>query len=314
MSTIKFIDKVSSARQEPLAATGIKILQVNLGYQCNMTCKHCHVSGGPERTEVMSEEIVKQVLAVFHDNPFETLDITGGAPELNTSFRRLVTEARKTNRHVIVRTNLTVFSEPEMADLPEFYSSNNVELVASLPYYLQDGVDRVRGSGTFNKSISALQKLNSVGYGVEPHNLPLCLVYNPQGMFLSPAQASLEAEYKRELKEHFDISFTRLYTFANMPIGRFREFLARTNNLDKYLKKLADAFNPLTLDGIMCRQLVNVGWDGRLYDCDFNQVLGLITNSGLPTNISNFDYGALAKRKIAVDDHCYGCTAGQGST
>ncbi len=313
MSRMKFIDKVLSVRPEPLTAAGLKILQVNVGYRCNMTCKHCHVSGGPARTEVMDEETTKRVVEVFASNPFEVLDITGGAPELTPSFRWLITEAAKAAKHIIARTNLTIFFEQGMDGLPEFYRDHQVELIASLPDYLEDSVDRVRGSGTFKKSIAALQKLNVLGYGVESR-LPLGLVYNPQGMSLAPAQAVLESDYQRELKERFGISFTRLYTFTNMPIGRFREYLVRTNNLDKYLETLFNAFNPMALDGVMCRQLINVGWDGRLYDCDFNQVLGLAASAGAPDHIRNFDYRALAKRRISVDEHCYGCTAGQGST
>jgi len=214
----------------------------------------------------------------------------------------------------MARTNLTIFFEEGMEDLAEFYRDNKVELIASLPNYLQDSVDRVRGNGSFKKSIDALKILNELGYGMGSSLLPLDLVYNPQGMFLTPAQETLEAEYKRELKDQFGISFTRLYTFANMPIGRFREFLIKTNNLDRYVGKLSDAFNPLTLDGIMCRHLVNVRWDGKLFDCDFNQVLDLPVLSSVPQHISEFDFSNLVNRTITVDDHCFGCTAGQGSS
>jgi radical SAM/Cys-rich protein len=311
---MKFEDKLKSVKSEPLNAKDLKILQVNLGYQCNMVCKHCHVSGGPERTEAMDHKTAKQVLNVLLNNDLKTLDITGGAPELNPSFRMLVTEARKSGRLVIVRTNLTIFFEEGMADLHEFYRDQQVELVASLPYYLEDSVDRVRGNGTFRKSIQALQRLNSLGYGRESSGLLLSLVYNPQGVYLAPDQHTLESEYKRELQDQFGISFAHLYTFVNMPIGRFKEFLVRNATLGKYKEKLAAAFNPLTLDGIMCRHLVNVGWDGRLYDCDFNQVLGIASSSDAPRHISHYEHGTLSKRRIMVDDHCYGCTAGQGST
>jgi radical SAM/Cys-rich protein len=314
MTMTKFKEKLLTVKPGPFRAKDLAILQVNLGYRCNMACKHCHVSGGPDRTEVMDKKTVDQVLSVLLNNPFETLDITGGAPELNPHFRMLVTEARKAGRHVIVRTNLTILSAEGMSDLPEFYRDRKVELIASLPYYLEDGVDRVRGSGTFRKSIQALQRLNSIGFGMESSDLTLSLVYNPQGMFLAPDQCSLEAEYKRELKSRFNVSFSRLYTFTNMPIGRFKEFLVRTGNLQKYLGKLAGAFNPSTLDGIMCRHLMNVGWDGKLYDCDFNQVLGIQTAENVPRHVVQFDYETMLSRKIAVDDHCYGCTAGQGSS
>lgn len=298
----------------PLKALETKVLQVNLGYRCNMVCKHCHVSGGPARNELMDRNTAGRVLQALLKNPFETLDLTGGAPELNPSFRWIVEEARKAGRNVITRTNLTIFYEQGMEDLPEFYRDHGVELIASLPYYLEDSVDRVRGSGAYQKSVSALKKLNALGYGREASGLVVSLVYNPPGLFVAPGQCALEAEYKKELGGRFGIEFNRLYTFTNMPIGRFRDFLVRTNNLEKYLQKLADAFNPATLESIMCRHLVNVGWDGKLYDCDFNQVAGLTTVPGAPQHIDEFDYQALAERLIAVGDHCYGCTAGQGSS
>jgi radical SAM/Cys-rich protein len=314
MNNTQFDQKLLSVNSLPLQALELKILQVNLGYRCNMACKHCHVAGSPARSEVMEPKTVEQVLRVFLENPFETLDLTGGAPELNPAFRGLVSRARKAGRHVVARTNLTIFFEEGMADLPEFYRDHNVDLIASLPYYLEDGVDRVRGSGTFKKSIEALKRLNSLGYGAESSGLGLSLVYNPQGIFLAPAQGTLETEYKRELKERFGISFNHLYTFSNMPIGRFREFLVRTNNLDKYREMLSRAFNPLTLGNIMCRHLINVGWDGKIHDCDFNQVMDIAIMSPSSGHISEFDYAALSRRTIAVGDHCFGCTAGQGST
>lgn len=314
MPDMKFSEKIISIRSEPLKALESRILQVNLGYRCNMTCKHCHVSGGPARSEVMHSEIAEQVLRVFLTNPFETLDLTGGAPEMHPSFQLLITEARKAGRRVLSRTNLTIFFEKGMDHLPAFYRDQHVELIASLPYYLEDGVDRVRGAGTYRKSIESLATLNSLGYGADTSGLDISLVYNPQGMFLSPAQGILEAEYKRELKQRFGVSFTRLYTFTNMPLGRFKDFLVRTNNLDSYLAKLSSAFNPSTLDGVMCRYLVNVGWDGKLHDCDFNQALGQSTDADAPQHIKDFDYQAISARRISVGDHCYGCTAGQGSS
>ncbi len=311
---MKFSEKIIGEKAGPIKALQSNILQVNLGYRCNMFCKHCHVAGGITRHEVMDQDTAERVLHVLTCNPFEILDLTGGAPELNPSFRWLVAEARKAGRHVIARTNLTIFYEQGMEDLPEFYLDHNVELIASLPYYLEDSVDRVRGAGTFTKSIGSLRKLNSLGYGKESTGLIISLVYNPQGMFLAPSQCTLETEYKKELKDRFGVVFNRLYTFTNMPIGRFKDYLVRTNSLNKYLEKLESAFNPATLNGIMCRYLVNVGWDGKLYDCDFNQVLGISTSSGVPRHINEFDFQALFERTIAVDDHCYGCTAGQGSS
>lgn len=310
----KFTEKVSSVNSEPIQAWELSVLQVNLGYRCNMACKHCHVSGGPMRTELMNPETAEQVLRVLSESAIETLDITGGAPEMNPVFRALVIGARKAGRRVIARTNLTIFFEEGMDDLSEFYRGQGVELIASLPYYLEDGVDRVRGSGTFKMSIEALKRLNGLGYGKESSDLQISLVYNPQAMFLAPSQCMLEAEYKRALRDQFGVSFNHLYTVTNMPIGRFRDFLVTTGTLDMYMKKLTDAFNPMALDGIMCRHMVSIGWDGKLYDCDFNQILGLSPSLDAPQHINNFDYRALARRKISMGDHCYGCTAGQGST
>ena len=312
MQESAFSKKVLSVHSGPLTAREIPTLQVNVGYRCNLSCKHCHVEGGPSRTEMMDEETVDSVLAVLARLPIGTIDITGGAPEMNPHFRYLITEARKLNKHVIARTNLAIFYEKGMEDIPEFYRDSRVELVASLPYYIEDTVDRVRGGGIFKKCITSLQNLNSLGYG-EQGGLVLNLVYNPPGAFLAPDQRTLEAEYKRELQARFGISFNRLYTFTNMPIGRFRQFLARTGNLDKYMDKLICSFNPATLDGIMCRHLVSVGWDGILYDCDFNQVLDIAVSTAR-TNIRDFDLAAISQRTINVGDHCFGCTAGQGST
>ena len=313
MDSTKFIDKVRSVTKEPLTAKGVRVLQVNLGYRCNMACTHCHVSASPSRTESMTREIVGEVLRVFKDNAIDTLDITGGAPELNPHFRMLVTHAARTGKRIIVRTNLSLLLDKGNEDLPEFYRSNAVDLIASLPCYLEENVDAVRGSGAFGRSISALRMLNRAGFG-NGSGRSLTLVYNPRGAFLSPAQCALEADYKRELKNRYKVRFDRLFAFTNMPIGRFRDSLVRNGDLQGYQEMLAAAFNPATLENIMCRSLVSVGWDGRLYDCDFNQVLGLTTGSETPQHISSFDYAALSNRIIAVDNHCYGCTAGQGST
>lgn len=311
---VKFQDKLREHRRFPLHAEGIDILQVNLGYRCNMACKHCHVNAGPGREEMMDRETIDLLLGVLGEAPVQVLDLTGGAPELNPHFRFLVSAARKNNVHVIVRSNLTIFFEEGMEDLPEFYRRQGVEIIASLPFYREDGVDRVRGNGTFGKSIEALKILNDLGFGTDPAGPRLHLVFNPQGAFLPPAQETIEAEYKRELNEHFGISFDNLYAFANMPIGRFRDFLSRTGNLEKYMNKLVRSFNPETLGGIMCRRLINVGWDGRLYDCDFNQMIDVPILERYPRRISEFDFDLLAHREIFLGDHCYGCTAGQGST
>ena len=314
MPTAPFKEKMLAARPEPLRADGLRVLQVNLGYRCNLSCKHCHVSGGPERTESMDAQTAESVLRVLLENPLETLDLTGGAPELNPHFRRLVGEARRAGRHVIVRTNLSVFFEPGLEDTPRFLRDHGVEVVASLPYYLEDAVDRVRGSGTFAKCIAALRLLNELGYGNGSPELRLSLVFNPRGAFLAPAQGELEAVYRRELAMRHGVSFSGLFTLTNMPIGRFRDFLVGNGTLDQYLGRLACAFNPQTLDGVMCRRFVSVGWDGTLYDCDFNQVLGLGVTPENSRSLQSFDYESLSRRDIVVGDHCYGCTAGQGST
>lgn len=309
-----FRKRIEGVLSKPLTACGIEILQVNLGYMCNMACKHCHIDAGPRRDEVMHRENIEVVLDVLRENEMPVIDITGGAPELNPHFRFLVEEAAKTDAHVIVRTNLTIFFEEGMEDLPEFLGNNMVEVIASLPYYLESDVDRVRGRGTFQKSIRALKKLNSLGYGENDPHRKLNLVYNPVGTFLPPPQKTLEEDYRRELRNRFGISFDSLFTFTNMPVGRFRDFLSRTGSLERYMEKLSAAFNAQTLDDIMCRHLINVGWDGKLYDCDFNQILGLDVNSNCPGHIEDFNYSKLAARKITLDSHCYGCTAGQGST
>jgi radical SAM/Cys-rich protein len=311
---MEFGEKTRKVLHGPLVTCGVEVLQVNLGYKCNMSCKHCHVAAGPARNEEMDIRTVKEVLAVLRKNPISVLDITGGAPELNPHFRFLVTEARKAEVHVICRTNLTIFFEEGMADLPEFFRDNSLEVIASLPYYLESDVDRVRGKEAFQRSIRALEKLNSLGYGNGLPGKKLSLVYNPSGAFLPPSQCSLETEYRKELGARFGISFDELYTFANMPAGRFRDFLDRTNSLEKYIERLSSSFNPHTLDGLMCRRLISVGWDGTLYDCDFNQSAGLNINRNCPSKIRDFDYEGLAHREITTADHCYGCTAGQGST
>jgi radical SAM/Cys-rich protein len=310
---MRFEERIRRVRPEPLRSSGIGILQVNLGYRCNMSCAHCHVEAGPGRNEEMNSDTIGTVLAVLRGYEIGTLDITGGSPELNPHFRYFVEEAKAAGCHVIVRTNLTIFFEKGMEDLPEFYRSNGVEVTASLPCYTAENVDRVRGSGAFQKSINALRILNSLGYGDGSSGRRLNLVYNPAGAFLPPLQTTLEDDYRREMKKRFGVSFDHLYTFANMPIGRFRDHLVHTGAFEKYMGNLMSSFNPNTLEGLMCGHLISVRWDGMLSDCDFNQVLG-IPVADAPQHIERFDYSALKDRKTAVGDHCYGCTAGQGST
>ena len=285
----------------------LKVLQVNIGSLCNLSCKHCHIEAGPKRTEIMSRETMQHVLRILPN--FETLDITGGAPEMNSNFRWLVDEAVKSGIHVIVRSNLVILTEEGYGDIPKFLADRKVEIVASLPYYSENDCDRQRGTGTFKAVISMLKKLNALGYG-KNEELILDLVYNPGGAFLPPNQNELEKEYRQRLREDYGIEFTHLFTITNNPIGRFREFLMRTKNFDRYMKRIYDAFNPSTLEGMMCRFQLSVGWDGKLYDCDFNQPLGLTING--PQNISELQ--EIHSRKIKFGNHCYACTAGSGSS
>lgn len=313
INTAQFQDELMSIRSAPLMSADITLLQVNLGYKCNMACKHCHVGAGPERQEMMARNTIESVIEVLRNNPIHSVDITGGAPEMSPHFTYLVERARQAGCHVIVRTNLTILLEKDMEHLPEFFSNHSVEVAASLPYYTDDA-DRVRGTGAFEKCIKALTRLNCLGYGSGVADKRLNLVYNPAGLFLSPSQNTLEEDFKRELRRRFGISFDRLYTFTNMPIGRFRDFLLRSDGFDNYMKKLISAFNPATIHGLMCRHLISVGWDGRLYDCDFNQMLGITLQSDCPQHVKEFDHTRLSGRTITVGNHCYACTAGQGST
>ena len=316
-----FADKALNVLGGPLRSASVELLQVNLGYLCNMSCRHCHVEGGTSgpgnsgHKDQMGQDNIAHVLGALSDERLKTLDLTGGAPELHPAFREIVSSARKMDKRVIVRTNLTVLLEQGMEDMPEFFAANKVELVASLPCYSREGVDRVRGPGAFMRSIEALIRLNALGYGaLSEDGLVINLVYNPQGAFLAPPQQALEADYRRELNLRQGVFFNSLYTFANMPIGRFRRSLERSGQLAGYMGQLADAFNPCALSDVMCRRLLSVGPDGRLYDCDFNQALGLGLSDGLPAHISRFDYDALTERVVKVDEHCHACVAGQGST
>ena len=294
----------------------IDTLQVNLGYRCNQSCVHCHVAAGPNRTEQMSDEVVQQVLTVLERRHIATLDITGGAPELNPNFRELVRAARDMAVRVIDRCNLTILEVPGQEELPAFLASHEVEITASMPCYLQDNVDRQRGKGVFDASIRGLNKLNALGYGVEGTELTLNLVYNPQGASLPPGQAELEADYKRILGEQYGVRFNHLYTLANMPIQRFGSILISQGEFDGYLHLLRGAHRDENLDGVMCRTLISVDWRGFLYDCDFNQMLDLpaLGRNGKPLHITDLISAQLVGNGIQVAGHCYGCTAGQGSS
>ncbi|HVF28905.1 MAG TPA: arsenosugar biosynthesis radical SAM (seleno)protein ArsS [Pyrinomonadaceae bacterium] len=311
--TVSFNDKLAAHGLE-LRASAVKVLQVNVGKLCNQACKHCHVDASPKRTEMMTRETAERVINVLRRFPIPTLDITGGAPELNPSFRFLVGEARSLRRHVMVRHNLTVMFEPGQDDLAEFFRAHEVEVVSSLPYFLEQQTDAQRGGGVFQKSIEALCRLNAVGYGVAGSGLTLNLVYNPVGAFLPPSQSSIEADFKRELLARYGITFNNLYTITNMPIKRFLDYLRRSGNEERYMRRLVEAFNPGTVEGLMCRSLVSVDWTGRLYDCDFNQMLELPVAPELPQTLDSFDPSTFSARRISTGAHCFGCTAGTGSS
>ena len=299
----------------PMPRGLVSTLQINVGKLCNQACHHCHVDAGPKRTEVMTAEIAERVLQLLSATPsIATVDVTGGAPELNRNFRRLVIRSRELDCEVIDRCNLTVLFEQGMADLAEFLAENKVQIVASLPCYTAANVDAQRGRGVFDKSIRALQVLNSLGYGRPGSSLALHLVYNPLGATLPPEQSRLEVDYKRELREHFGIEFHRLYTLANMPINRFADLLRYSGKYEEYIALLIRNFNPATTAGLMCRSLVSVGWDGVLYDCDFNQMLSMGMSGRRITVWDLESFGHMEGQPIATGTHCFGCTAGAGSS
>ncbi|MDG0854387.1 arsenosugar biosynthesis radical SAM (seleno)protein ArsS [Roseateles puraquae] len=301
----------------PLARQVISTLQVNLGYRCNQSCVHCHVGAGPNRTEEMSRETVDAVIDFMDANAsIQSLDLTGGAPELNPHFRQLVIAARARGLKVIDRCNLTILEEPGHEDLTEFLAAHHVEVVASLPCYLEDNVDRQRGKGVFDASMRALKRLNDLGYGAPGSGLVLNLVYNPQGPVLPPAQGPLERDYKRHLDEKFGARFNSLFTLANMPIQRFGSMLVSKGQFNTYMTLLREAHRAANLEQVMCRSLLSVDWQGYLYDCDFNQQLGLGLQSsgGRRAHITEITAAALEASPVRVADHCFGCTAGQGSS
>lgn len=312
----KFQTKIDELGEFPLRPTGIEIFQVNVGYMCNQVCKHCHVDAGPDRKEIMTRETMQHCLDVIEQGNVHTLDLTGGAPEMNPDFRWFVEEANKRGaKEIIVRSNLTIIrANKKYYDLPEFFKANNVRVVSSLPYYKRDKTDRQRGNGVFESSIEALQMLNEVGYGKAGSGLHLDLVYNPNGAFLPGDQALLEAEFKKNLMADFGIEFNSLFCITNIPISRFLDYLIASDNYEGYMEKLIDSFNPSAVGGVMCKNTISISWDGFMYDCDFNQMLDLkVTGSG-NAHISEFDIDKLNQRDIIVSQHCYGCTAGAGSS
>lgn len=289
-------------------------LQVNLGYLCNQRCLHCHVNAGPHRTEMMDEANLARIVPVMQARNIKTLDLTGGAPEMHQGFRKLVKEARAAGIHVIDRCNLTILFEPGYEGLAEFLAENQVEVVASLPCYSLENVDKQRGEGVFDKSIAGLQKFNALGYAQEGSSLKLNLVYNPQGPSLPPNQEALQADYKRELKAHFGIEFNELYALANMPIKRFGSTLISKGEFEPYMNLLKDNYSAANLKGVMCRSLISVDWQGNLYDCDFNQQLELPLKASSVNTLEYLMNQDIDGQPIAIADHCFGCTAGQGSS
>jgi radical SAM/Cys-rich protein len=304
-------DALAGARLRPAR---LDVFQVNLGKLCNMTCRHCHVDAGPDRVDaMMSDEVAAQVAAAIQASSAHTVDLTGGAPELHPRFRDLVEAAVRSGKHVMDRCNLTVLLLPRNAGLVEWLAARSVEIVASLPHYRRPNTDAQRGEGVYERSIRALRILNAAGYGRGDPKRRLTLVSNPAGAFLGAGQASAEREWKNALERQFGVSFDRLFVLNNMPISRFLEWLEQSGNLHSYMQRLVDAFNPAAIDGLMCRNTLSVGWDGRLYDCDFNQMLDL--ELGAPSaHISGFDEPAWLRRKIVTGPHCFGCTAGSGSS
>ena len=309
-----FEDAAAGAGHDPLRAGAVSVLQMNVGRRCNQACRHCHVDAGPDRTEVMTAGVVDACLSFLERSGIPALDITGGAPELHPQFRDIVRRARAAGRRVMDRCNLTITRLPNYADLPEFLAAHQVEVIASLPSFVPRQTDAQRGQGVFEDSIAALRRFNALGYGAEGSGLTLNLVTNPVGAFLPGPQRALEADWRRELHRRHGIVFNRLFTITNMPISRYLQFLLESGNLQAYMDRLVTAFNPAAVDGLMCRFTLSVGWDGRLYDCDFNQMIDLGAVDGAPQTIFEAARDALEGRRIAVGPHCFGCTAGGGSS
>ena len=310
-----FREKLQDIGLFPLRPTGIDIFQVNVGKMCNQICKHCHVDAGPDRKEIMTRETMQQCLDALKGTDIQTVDLTGGAPEMNPHFRWFVERISELGKDIIVRCNLTIIlANKKYYDLPEFYKKHNINVVSSLPYFAASRTDAQRGDGVFERSIKALQMLNDVGYGKEYTGLKLDLVYNPSGAFLPDDQSSLQEQFKNKLKEKYDIVFNDLFAITNLPVSRFLEYLIMNDKYEDYMHELVQAFNPSAAQGVMCRNTVSIGWDGYLYDCDFNQMLEYKLRNEAPDHIRDFDYDRLVAREIITNQHCFGCTAGAGSS
>jgi radical SAM/Cys-rich protein len=310
-----FKQKISETNQFPLKAKKLEILQINVGYMCNQVCEHCHVDAGPDRKEIMTRETMMQCLEVIKNSGAHTLDLTGGAPEMNPDFRWFVEEASKVGiKDFIVRSNLTIIrANKKYYDLPEFFKKHNVHVVSSMPHWTKGKTDKQRGDGVFDKSIKALQDLNAIGYGIPDSSLRLDLVYNPSGAFLPGDQTSMEKDFKKALMDDFGIQFHNLFAITNLPIARFLDYLIASENYEDYMYSLVEAYNPSAVKNVMCTNTLSISWDGYLYDCDFNQMLELPVNSK-SRHISDFNEELLEGRNIVISQHCYGCTAGAGSS
>lgn len=310
-----FVQKIKESDKFPLRPNKLEILQINLGYMCNQVCAHCHVDAGPDRQEIMTKETMEQCLAVIRNTSAHTLDLTGGAPEMNPNFRWFVEEAAKAGvEDFIVRSNLTIIrANKKYYNLPYFFKQHNVHVVSSMPHWTRGKTDSQRGSGVFDQSIKALQELNAVGYGMPKSNLQLDLVYNPSGAFLPGDQKSMEQDFKKALYEDFGIQFHQLFSITNLPISRFLDYLIASGNYEDYMYQLVEAYNPAAVKNVMCRNTLSVSWDGFLYDCDFNQMLELKVASKVQ-HISEYNEEILQDRNIIISQHCYGCTAGAGSS
>lgn len=313
LNQLEHVDPFESRVEEPFRYTNdsLDVLQINVGRLCNLSCKHCHVKAGPNRREIMGREVMETCLAVCREQKVQTADITGGAPEMNPDFQWFADEMCRICSHVMVRSNLVILTEDGYRHLPRFYADHGIEVVCSLPYYNAKEMDRVRGDGSFDAAVKVLQELNGLGYG-RGEGLVLNMVYNPAGAYFPPAQAAMEREYKSRLMADYGIVFDHLFTITNNPTGRFFEFLERSHNLEDYMQKLQGSFNKATLEGLMCRSQVSVGYDGRIYDCDFNQAADLPVSTG--ETIFDMVGKPYKARKICFGNHCYGCTAGQGSS
>jgi len=311
----KFKDKIAETGQFPLKTKKLEVLQINVGYMCNQVCEHCHVDAGPDRKEIMTRETMQLCLEVIKKTGAHTLDLTGGAPEMNPDFRWFVKEASKAGiKDFIVRSNLTIIrSNKKFHDLPEFFKAYNIHVVSSMPHWTKGKTDKQRGNGVFDKSIMALQDLNAIGYGMPNSSLKLDLVYNPSGAFLPASQLALEKDFKKALMEDFGIQFHNLFAITNLPISRFLDYLIASENYEDYMYALVEAFNPVAVQNVMCTNTLSVSWDGYLYDCDFNQMLELPIN-GKIKHISEYNEELLEGRNIVISQHCYGCTAGAGSS